>query len=207
MIRNRYLVQINLAKFHQVMKITQPKVEEVLRLLAHTPLHISSLTRDIPNDKMISKPDPESWSANEVLAHLRAINTASDGFHDTLTLTISFRLPLTLTPADTEAALAAFAEPDGELRAYSTAQAYLGDKNNALVRGLLAAIRAQGERPGFVLKGGTSDMNVVGVTWACPIVAYGPGDSSLDHTPEERQNLAEYAQAVATLTHLIEHLD
>lgn len=144
---------------------------------------------------------------DQVLAHLRAINTTSDGFHDTLTLTISFRLPLTLTPADTEAALAAFAEPGGDLRAYSTAKAYLGDKNNALVRGLLAAIRAQGERPGFVLKGGTSDMNVVGVTWACPIVAYGPGDSSLDHTPEERQNLAEYAQAVATLTHLIEHLD
>ena len=50
-------------------------------------------------------------------------------------------------------------------------------------------------------------MNVVGVAWTCPIVAYGPGDSSLDHTPEERQSLAEYVQAVATLTYVIEYLE
>ncbi len=50
-------------------------------------------------------------------------------------------------------------------------------------------------------------MNVVGVTWTCPIIAYGPGDSSLDHTPDEHIALDEYARAVATLRHLIEHLE
>jgi LysW-gamma-L-lysine carboxypeptidase len=50
-------------------------------------------------------------------------------------------------------------------------------------------------------------MNVVGARWTCPIVAYGPGDSSLDHTPGERLNLGEYAAAVATLRHLIAGLD
>jgi hypothetical protein len=54
------------------MKITQPKIDEVLRLLAHTPIHISTLSSDIPNDEMVSKPEPKTWSANEVLAHLRA---------------------------------------------------------------------------------------------------------------------------------------
>ena len=39
-------------------------------------------------------------------------------------------------------------------------------------------------------------MNVVGPVWGCPIVAYGPGDSSLDHTPEERIDLGEYLRAV-----------
>jgi LysW-gamma-L-lysine carboxypeptidase len=58
-----------------------------------------------------------------------------------------------------------------------------------------------------VLKGGTSDMNVVGVTWTCPIIAYGPGDSNLDHTPDEHIALDEYARAVGTLRHLIEHLE
>jgi LysW-gamma-L-lysine carboxypeptidase len=50
-----------------------------------------------------------------------------------------------------------------------------------------------------VLKTGTCDMNVVGPVWDCPIVAYGPGDSSLDHTPDERINLNEYLQSIEIL--------
>lgn len=142
----------------------------------------------------------------QVLPSLRSINTESDGFHDTLHMTVGFRLPPHLPPDAVQAAMAAFAEPDAEVRAYGAEQAYQGDKNNPLVRALLAAIRAQGARPGFVLKGGTSDMNVVGPAWGCPIVAYGPGDSALDHTPDEHIALAEVAQAVATLRHVIEHL-
>ena len=46
-------------------------------------------------------------------------------------------------------------------------------------------------RPGFVVKTGTSDMNVVGPAWGCPILAYGPGDSALDHTPGEHIALEE----------------
>jgi LysW-gamma-L-lysine carboxypeptidase len=42
-------------------------------------------------------------------------------------------------------------------------------------------------------------MNVVGPVWNCPIVAYGPGDSLLDHTPNEHIVLAEYLQSIAIL--------
>jgi LysW-gamma-L-lysine carboxypeptidase len=143
---------------------------------------------------------------DQVMPHLSAIHTQSDGFHDTLNMTISFRLPPGVTPEDVIAAVSSFAEPDATLHAYSAEPAYLGDKNNSLVRGLLAAIRAQGERPGFVLKSGTSDMNVVGEWWRCPMVAYGPGDSNLDHTPDEHLPLDEYAAAVAVLRHLLENL-
>ena len=92
------------------------------------------------------------------------------------------------------------------MNTYSAEPAYLGAKNNRLVRGLLTALRAQGMRPGFVLKSGTSDMNVVGEVWSCPIVAYGPGDSSLDHTPDEHLSLREYQQSIDALQHLIENL-
>ena len=51
----------------------------------------------------------------------------------------------------------------------------------------------------FLLKTGTSDMNVVGPAWNCPILAYGPGDSSLDHTPDEHVELAEDLRAVDVL--------
>jgi len=69
------------------------------------------------------------------------------------------------------------------------------------VRSFLVALRevAPAEKLGFVLKTGTSDMNVVGPAWGCPIVAYGPGDSSLDHTPHEHLPLDEYWQAVQVL--------
>ena len=77
-------------------------------------------------------------------------------------------------------------------------QAWRGDRNNALVRSFLAGLRSvePSEKLGFVLKTGTSDMNVVGPAWQCPIVAYGPGDSSLDHTPNEHLSVDEYWKAV-----------
>lgn len=77
-------------------------------------------------------------------------------------------------------------------------RAWRGDRDNALTRSFLAAIRSVdgGARPGFVVKTGTSDLNVVGPLWRCPIVAYGPGDSALDHTPGEHVPLDEYWQAI-----------
>jgi LysW-gamma-L-lysine carboxypeptidase len=143
---------------------------------------------------------------DQVMPGLRSINTSTDHFHETLHLTIGFRLPPRLSPDEVFTAISAFAEPDGELRPYSMEQAYQGDRNNALVRGMLAAIRAHGRQPGFVLKTGTSDMNVVGEVWSCPVIAYGPGDSDLDHTLNEHLPLNEYAQAVSVLRHLIESL-
>jgi LysW-gamma-L-lysine carboxypeptidase len=42
-------------------------------------------------------------------------------------------------------------------------------------------------------------MNVVGPAWNCPILAYGPGDSSLDHTPDEHILIDEYLAGVRVL--------
>jgi LysW-gamma-L-lysine carboxypeptidase len=70
----------------------------------------------------------------------------------------------------------------------------------------LRNIRAQGGQPRFTLKLGTSDITVVGPVWQCPIVAYGPGDASLDHTPEERIVLDDYLKAVRVLTGVLEAL-
>ena len=84
--------------------------------------------------------------------------------------------------------------------------AYRAEKNTPLVRTFLSAIRKQGAKPRFVLKTGTCDMNVVGPVWDCPIVAYGPGDSSLDHTPDERINLSEYLQSAKILKSVLNQL-
>ncbi|MBC6935889.1 MAG: [LysW]-lysine hydrolase [Chloroflexi bacterium] len=143
---------------------------------------------------------------DRVTPHLRSINTETDHFADTLNLTISFRLPPGLSPEETFAALKTFAEPDAELHPYGMEHAYRGDRANGLVRGMLAAIRAEGSQPGFVLKTGTSDMNVVARRWNCPIIAYGPGDSSLDHTPDEHIPLVEYRHSIEVLRRFLENL-
>ena len=69
---------------------------------------------------------------------------------------------------------------------------------------MLRAIRAMDAEPRFVVKTGTSDMNIVGPAWPeMPIIAYGPGDSSLDHTPSEHLSLTEYHGAIAVLTEVL----
>ncbi|MEO8608363.1 MAG: [LysW]-lysine hydrolase [Chloroflexota bacterium] len=143
---------------------------------------------------------------DQVMASLRTINTESDYFCDTLKMTMGFRLPPGLTPQEVFDTVSQFAPDGGELRPYSMEYAYQGNRTNPLVRGMSVAIRANGGQPSFVLKTGTSDMNVVGVTWKCPIIAYGPGDSNLDHTPNEHLPLDEYELAVATLRHFINNL-
>ena len=49
-------------------------------------------------------------------------------------------------------------------------------------------------------------MNVVGPAWRCPILAYGPGDSKLDHTPNEHIDTQEYLRAVRVLEGVLERL-
>jgi LysW-gamma-L-lysine carboxypeptidase len=49
-------------------------------------------------------------------------------------------------------------------------------------------------------------MNVVGPAWGCPIVAYGPGDSRLDHTPDEHVVIEEYRRAIAVLADVLAQL-
>ncbi len=76
------------------------------------------------------------------------------------------------------------------------------DRHSPLVRAFIAAIRTVGQgktSPKFVVKTGTCDMNIVWPVWRCPILAYGPGDSTLDHTPDERLDLNEYLLAVDTV--------
>ncbi len=87
-------------------------------------------------------------------------------------------------------------------------EAWRGDRTNPLVASFLAAIRAvdAAAQPGVVLKTGTSDMNVVAPVWRCPIVAYGPGDSALDHTPNEHLSLDEYWRAVTVLEQALVNL-
>jgi hypothetical protein len=47
-------------------------IERVLTLLAETPMRITALTADLSSEALQTRPTLDEWSANEVLAHLRA---------------------------------------------------------------------------------------------------------------------------------------
>ncbi|MDR2137891.1 MAG: M20/M25/M40 family metallo-hydrolase [Synergistaceae bacterium] len=89
------------------------------------------------------------------------------------------------------------------VEAFSSMPAHLVDKNDPLVRALRLAVREAGLAPRLLAKGGTADFNLA-AAWNCPLAAYGPGDSKLDHTAEERIDLNEYLQAVAILKNALE---
>jgi len=133
----------------------------------------------------------------------RFITATNEQMHDTVDAQFAWRLPVGfdaeqfMTELTTVVSgLSRTTTFDLKFRGYE--KAWRGDRNNVLVRSFLAGLRTveASEKLGFVLKTGTSDMNVVGPAWQCPIVAYGPGDSSLDHTPTEHLPLDEYWQAV-----------
>ena len=133
---------------------------------------------------------------------LRSIHTTSDGLQEVVTQRIGLRLPLAY---DIEALQTYMHEQAGEASlAFSGYEiAHKSDKNNPLVKAFLKAIREQGGDPKFKVKTGTSDMNVLAPHWRCPVVAYGPGDSSLDHTPHEHINLQDYSRSIDVLTRVL----
>jgi hypothetical protein len=51
---------------------TSLTTQRVLTLLAETPTRLAALTADLSPEALQMRPSPEEWSANEVLAHLRA---------------------------------------------------------------------------------------------------------------------------------------
>lgn len=142
---------------------------------------------------------------DQALPSLRHIRSDSDGLYDSLTMTIGVRLPLDLAPETLADAVTSWAG-EASLTFTGHEAAYRAEKNTPLVRGFVQAIRSLGGTPAFKDKTGTSDMNVVGPRWRCPIVAYGPGDSALDHTPDEHLALDEYLRAVEVLSLVLEAL-
>jgi len=128
-----------------------------------------------------------------------------DGFRDTAAMTVGFRLPLNFDVPALQQRLEAWAE-GAELRFEYADAAVRAEKNTPVVRAFLKGIRDTGGTPRFKMKTGTSDMNILAPVWGCPTLAYGPGDSRLDHTPDEAMDLEDFARGVNVLTAALSHL-
>ncbi|MBM3334642.1 [LysW]-lysine hydrolase, partial [Candidatus Sumerlaeota bacterium] len=142
--------------------------------------------------------DTETPAFDSLTANVSTIKTRIKCLGEEVTATVDMRLPLEIEPDTVEQKVRKMAGK-AFVDVIEKIPAALSDKNTSLVRALLRSIRRQGGQPRFAIKTGTSDMNIVAPIWKCPIVAYGPGDSRLDHTPNEHICLDEYQRAIAVL--------
>jgi LysW-gamma-L-lysine carboxypeptidase len=144
----------------------------------------------------------------QVIPTLRGFSSGGDAFVEWATLNIGVRLPIDLDPSQWYKILQDLGvAADVEVMPVGfPVSAYRAERNTALVRSFLGGIRSAGGKPRFVVKTGTADLNIVAPLWHCPAVAYGPGDSSLDHTPQEHIVLEEYQKAVKVLTDVLRRL-
>ena len=150
----------------------------------------------------------------QILPTLRGMRTGEDDFEQWASMRLGVRLPLDVSPEDWYATLGQLLQ-DGRTRSGSHGtverigypiQAWVCEKNSPLVRAFLSGIRQEGGRPRFVYKTGTADLNIVAPAWNCHAVVYGPGDSALDHRPDEHISLEEYTNGVKVLANTLQVL-
>lgn len=138
-----------------------------------------------------------------VQVRLASIRSGSDGLRASCSARLALRLPPALPWREAAAALASLPLPAAvTIEVGRGLDAHTSARDTALATCFRAAIRSSGGTPVATLKSGTSDWNVVAEQWLTAdsqVVAYGPGDSSLDHAPDERLEVAEYLAAIGVL--------
>jgi [amino group carrier protein]-lysine/ornithine hydrolase len=145
---------------------------------------------------------------DKLLLTLQGMESESNDFEQWARLKVGVRLPTDVSPEDWYEKLNEIAgdshllvEPIG-----IAIPAWKCEKNTQLVRSFLKGIRSQCGEPRFVYKTGTADLNIVAPLWKCPALVYGPGDSSLDHTPNEYIEFKDYAKAVRVVSAVLSNL-
>jgi [amino group carrier protein]-lysine/ornithine hydrolase len=103
---------------------------------------------------------------------------------------LEVRLPAAIS-VDQLVAQISVACADADLVIESACPAVAVSRANPVCRALARAVVAESGSPRYTTKTGTSDLNLVLPAWRCPAAVYGPGDSSLDHTPHESIDIEE----------------
>ncbi|AAV47450.1 glutamate carboxypeptidase [Haloarcula marismortui ATCC 43049] len=131
--------------------------------------------------------------------------TSSDGLSVEATMDVQLRVPPEYSTGEIREIADGFLEND-TVNWDDKVEPVMQSPRTSAARAFRAAIRQQGGEPTLLRKTGTSDMNVYAKTWDCPMVTYGPGDSDLDHAPNEHLPLDEYDRSVAVLETATERL-
>jgi len=124
---------------------------------------------------------------------------SEDGLSVEVTMDVQLRVPPEYTTDEIREIADGYLE-NGTVHWHDRVEPVMMSARTPVARAFRGAIRGEGGEPHLLRKTGTSDMNVFAREWDCPMATYGPGDSDLDHAPDERLPLAEYHRAITVLT-------
>jgi len=149
------------------------------------------------------------YSITSCLTGIKGGNSSASFIPSHCEILVQLRIPPQLTPEQV------FDEVKRKIYRYKTtnpkvtvtvemmdvAKAFEADRRSVIVRALAWGIRKTTlNYASFSRKTGTGDMNVLGNALKIPVVTYGPGDSKLDHTPNEHIDIKEYLDSIEVLT-------
>jgi len=149
-------------------------------------------------DEVEALDDPQKPVIERHSGAVAAMSGRDEGEREASIL-LNLRIPLGVRPEDMVELASQAAHARGvTLEVVEATPPHAESKDNIVVRALRTAIRMKGCKPRLLAKGGTADFNLA-AQWGCPMAAYGPGDSHLDHTSEERISLSDYLKAIDIL--------
>jgi [amino group carrier protein]-lysine/ornithine hydrolase len=145
-------------------------------------------------------------SFDAVQGRLDRFTTQEDGLMGSAQAGFQLRLPPDVSPEQARAVLEEAAGTAGvKLTLQEAIPAVTASRRTPLVAAFTSAIRWAGGEPRLLRKTGTSDMNLLAQRYpGVPLVAFGPGDSSLDHRPDERLLLSEFRDSVEILARVFQ---
>ncbi len=123
--------------------------------------------------------------------------TSADGFEFEARVDAQFRIPPALGVAGLKETVEEIGGP--AITWTDGIEPVMESPRNPVATALRRGIRATDGDPSHLRKTGTSDMNIYAQAWDVPMATYGPGDSSLDHTPEEHIELDGFDRAISVL--------
>ncbi|MEF8848754.1 MAG: [LysW]-lysine hydrolase, partial [Candidatus Thermoplasmatota archaeon] len=143
-------------------------------------------------------------SFNGIQTKVLSLKSDDDPFVQKANIKINVRFPPKFNIIDFKKTVEKFGK-HGQIFFSKYLEAVKVKRSNKLVTNFLKSIRKNGGNVKFKLKTGTSDMNIL-KKYGVPMVAYGPGDSSLDHTPNEHLDLEEFNKSVRILKDMLKRL-
>lgn len=117
---------------------------------------------------------------------------------ETLDFHIDVRIPPSISPGKVAENFRKLAPSNVSVIVHESLPGVETDINHPLCRAMVGALRESGLRPRYVKKHGSADMNIT-IHAGIPTIAYGPGDSSLDHTPNEFVLIRDYEKSIEVL--------
>ncbi len=144
--------------------------------------------------------DPETAVFDQVTTKPISIDggLSDDGLAVEATMDVQLRVPPS-RPVDEIHELAEAELTTGSVHWGEPMPPVMESPRTDLARAFRVAIRKEGGDVRLLRKTGTSDMNLYAAAWDCPMVTYGPGNSELDHAPDERLPLSDLDHAIAVL--------